>query len=186
MNTRLALAAAASLVGVSALVFGVGPMSDLIAASPDGTILDTDPRPADATLAWLAALGDEARALYFAHLRWDVLFLSVHAMAMFVLIALPLRGRPMAWRWLAWIPLLAGALDVAENLLVWRLLSVDAAADGVRGAATAVRIVTEGKLGLVLATFAALAGAWASVVVLSIKRRLVGDPGARAEASTSS
>ena len=169
MNGRHALLALAVLLATAAIVFGLGPLTALQVATPDGTVLDTEPRPAEAALRWLRELSPTARGLYGEHLWWDAAFLVVHAGALFVL--LRVGAARVGHRWLrvaggvaAWLALVAGALDALENALLAALLAAPTDT-----AATALGVATTAKLALVTVLLPCVVSLWALVAVRALR-----------------
>lgn len=166
MSGRLAWIALAVLLVTSAVVFGFGPFEQLLATSPDGTALDTDPRDPAAVAQWLADLGADGRALYGRHLWWDTAFLLLHGGCAFVLLRVPLQRVAARLTFISWLPVAASALDAIENVLAARLLS---SWPGTAAGAELLAAVTTVKLLLVPIGFSAMVIAWLSLSIRHLR-----------------
>ena len=172
---RVVLFAASVFVVFSLIFFNAGPVPAVVEAA-DVPLLDN-------RFAWtqedaqsfLSALGVEGRRLYGLVLELDTLYAFTFATAGTLLLAW-ISARMLSptnpLRWVALLPILAGALDLFENVGIPILLSTFPAV--LLTLAGMLGLVTAAKLVLVNLSFALAVLGPANVSTLPVYRRLRG------------
>ncbi len=169
------LVAALFFVAFSIVLFNLGPVPAVVEAA-DAPLLDTRfGWGQDDARGFLSALGGEGRRLYALTLLIDTLYALTFAVAGTLVLAW-ISGRLVAptnlLRWVMLLPVLAGVLDLVENMGILGLLALFPSVPSALGAA--LGLVTAMKLILVnLFTVLTILGL-AVVAVSGGYRRMVG------------
>ena len=109
---------------MASLVMTLGPYPELTTmARPSGGIIDETPRWTMSQLTThLEAVGATGRRAYTHHLWWDLVFITANVLALTSWLSTLTDKSHTRLRFLIWVPVTAGALDLGENLLTYLIL----------------------------------------------------------------